>query len=114
MVVTVNEIRKGINKLEKGLIDANAVTGSTTVDELYRVSLSDAAVETMVTTNYVVLAGEVKNFNITDEQVEQIIRDLVEKLPVMVTPKWLETKCQPIAVRDVIDFLSKSIDVFAF
>ncbi|MFL2571800.1 MAG: SDR family oxidoreductase [Parvicellaceae bacterium] len=39
----------------------------------------------------------------------EIIRDLVEKLPVMVTPKWLETKCQPIAVRDVIDFLSKSL-----
>ncbi|MDB4835010.1 SDR family oxidoreductase [Cyclobacteriaceae bacterium] len=39
----------------------------------------------------------------------EIIRDLVEKLPVMVTPRWLKTKCQPIAVRDVIAYLSKSI-----
>ncbi|PZR19329.1 MAG: DUF2867 domain-containing protein [Flavobacterium psychrophilum] len=36
----------------------------------------------------------------------EIIRDLVEKLPVMVAPKWLHTKCQPIAVRNVIEFLS--------
>ncbi len=36
----------------------------------------------------------------------EIIRDLVEKLPVMITPKWLNTKCQPIAVRNVIQFLS--------
>jgi uncharacterized protein YbjT (DUF2867 family) len=36
----------------------------------------------------------------------EIIRDIVEKLPVMVTPKWLNTKCQPIAVRNVIEFLS--------
>jgi uncharacterized protein YbjT (DUF2867 family) len=35
----------------------------------------------------------------------EIIRDLVEKLPVMVTPKWLKTKCQPIAVADVIKLL---------
>lgn len=39
----------------------------------------------------------------------EIIRDLVEKLPVMVTPKWLKTKCQPIGISDVILFLSKSI-----
>ncbi|PLW96290.1 MAG: DUF2867 domain-containing protein [Marinilabiliales bacterium] len=39
----------------------------------------------------------------------EIIRDLVEKLPVMVTPKWLKTKCQPIAVRDVIRFLSATL-----
>ena len=39
----------------------------------------------------------------------EIIRDLVEKLPVMVTPKWLNTRCQPIGISDVIAFLSKSI-----
>jgi hypothetical protein len=39
----------------------------------------------------------------------EIIRDLVEKLPVMVAPKWLKTKCQPIAIRDVIDFLKKAL-----
>ena len=36
----------------------------------------------------------------------EIIRDLVEKLPVMITPKWLKTKCQPIAIRNVVEFLS--------
>ncbi|MEO5684834.1 MAG: SDR family oxidoreductase [Chitinophagaceae bacterium] len=36
----------------------------------------------------------------------EIIRDLVEKLPVMITPKWVETKCQPIAIRNVIEYLT--------
>ncbi len=36
----------------------------------------------------------------------EIIRDLVEKLPVMVAPKWLRTKCQPISIRNVIQYLS--------
>jgi uncharacterized protein YbjT (DUF2867 family) len=39
----------------------------------------------------------------------EIIRDLVEKLPVMVTPKWLNTLCQPIAIGDVIEMLQKTI-----
>jgi len=39
----------------------------------------------------------------------EIIRDLVEKLPIMVAPKWLNTKCQPIGIRDVINFLDKSL-----
>ncbi len=39
----------------------------------------------------------------------EIIRDLVEKLPVMITPKWLNTKCQPIGVGDVIQFLQKAL-----
>ncbi|WP_372754446.1 SDR family oxidoreductase [Mariniflexile sp.] len=38
----------------------------------------------------------------------EIIRDLVEKLPVMIAPKWLNTKTQPLAVRDVLAFLSKA------
>ncbi|MFN3136503.1 MAG: SDR family oxidoreductase [Allomuricauda sp.] len=36
----------------------------------------------------------------------EIIRDLCEKLPVMITPKWVLTKTQPIAIRDVIQFLT--------
>jgi uncharacterized protein YbjT (DUF2867 family) len=39
----------------------------------------------------------------------EIIRDLVEKLPVMLTPKWVLTKSHPIAVRDVISYLSLSL-----
>ncbi|WP_300977847.1 SDR family oxidoreductase [Flavobacterium sp.] len=40
----------------------------------------------------------------------EIIRDLVNKLPIMITPKWLNTKCQPIAITDVLDFLIKSLN----
>ena len=36
----------------------------------------------------------------------EIIRDLCEKLPVMITPKWVLTRTQPIAIRDVIQFLT--------
>lgn len=39
----------------------------------------------------------------------EIIRDLVEKLPFMITPRWLKTKCQPIAIRNVIEFLIGTI-----
>jgi uncharacterized protein YbjT (DUF2867 family) len=36
----------------------------------------------------------------------EIIRDLVEKLPVLIGPKWVETRCQPLAIRNVIQFLT--------
>ncbi len=36
----------------------------------------------------------------------EIIRDIVEKLPMMIAPKWLNTKCQPIAIRNVIEYLT--------
>lgn len=35
----------------------------------------------------------------------EIIRDLVEKLPVMVAPRWLESKCQPIGIRNILQIL---------
>jgi uncharacterized protein YbjT (DUF2867 family) len=35
----------------------------------------------------------------------EIIRDLVEKLPIMVAPKWTKNLTQPIAIRDVLDYL---------
>lgn len=35
----------------------------------------------------------------------EIIRDLVEKLPVMVAPRWVKSLCQPIAIRDVLFYL---------
>ncbi|GIZ08436.1 SDR family oxidoreductase [Flavobacterium sp. UMI-01] len=39
----------------------------------------------------------------------EIIRDLVNKLPIMIAPKWLNTKCQPIAITNVLEFLIKSL-----
>lgn len=35
----------------------------------------------------------------------EIIRDLVEKLPIMIAPKWLQTRSQPIAIRNVLQYL---------
>ena len=35
----------------------------------------------------------------------EMIRSLVEHLPFMITPRWVGTKCQPIAVGDVINYL---------
>jgi uncharacterized protein YbjT (DUF2867 family) len=36
----------------------------------------------------------------------EIIRDLVEKLPIMIAPKWLNTRHQPIAIRNIIEYLT--------
>ncbi len=36
----------------------------------------------------------------------EIIRDLVEKLPIMIAPRWLNTQTQPIAIRNVLDYLT--------
>jgi len=39
----------------------------------------------------------------------EILRYLVERLPVMVTPKWVSTPCQPIGVRNVIAYLAGTL-----
>jgi uncharacterized protein YbjT (DUF2867 family) len=35
----------------------------------------------------------------------EILRNLVEHLPIMITPRWVRTRCQPIAIADVLDLL---------
>jgi uncharacterized protein YbjT (DUF2867 family) len=35
----------------------------------------------------------------------EILRYLVHRLPVMITPKWVSTPCQPIAVENVLEYL---------
>jgi uncharacterized protein YbjT (DUF2867 family) len=40
----------------------------------------------------------------------EIVRALVETLPFMVTPKWVETAAQPIAIEDVVDYLVAALD----
>ncbi|WP_193211088.1 DUF2867 domain-containing protein [Luteolibacter marinus] len=40
----------------------------------------------------------------------EIVRDLAEKLPVMICPRWVSTRCQPIAIRNVIDYLTGLLD----
>jgi uncharacterized protein YbjT (DUF2867 family) len=35
----------------------------------------------------------------------EMLRDLTERLPVMIAPKWVATRCQPIGIRDVLSYL---------
>ena len=39
----------------------------------------------------------------------EMLRYLVEVLPAMVTPKWVDTRCQPVAVRNVLHYLSEAL-----
>lgn len=41
----------------------------------------------------------------------ELVRALVERLPVMITPRWVETLAQPIAIEDLIDYLVQALDV---
>ena len=41
----------------------------------------------------------------------EMIRALVEKLPAMITPRWVTTRTQPIAVEDVIAYLMQALDL---
>jgi uncharacterized protein YbjT (DUF2867 family) len=40
----------------------------------------------------------------------EILRHLTERLPVMITPRWVATRCQPIGIRDVLDYLVGALD----
>jgi uncharacterized protein YbjT (DUF2867 family) len=40
----------------------------------------------------------------------EMVRYLTEVLPVMVTPSWVRTRCQPIAIADVLQILARSIE----
>ncbi len=40
----------------------------------------------------------------------EILRYLVERLPIMVTPRWVSTESQPIAIRDVLHFLIAALE----
>lgn len=40
----------------------------------------------------------------------EMVRYLSERLPIMVTPKWVETKVQPIAIRDVLAYLQGALE----
>ena len=40
----------------------------------------------------------------------EIIEDLARKLPVMITPRWVQSLCEPIAIRDVVWYLVNVLD----
>ena len=41
----------------------------------------------------------------------EIFRYLVDRLPVMITPRWVGTESQPIAIRNVLDYLAGCLDI---
>jgi len=43
----------------------------------------------------------------------EMLRSLVERLPVMVTPRWVQVTTQPIAIDDLLDYLEAAIDLDA-
>jgi hypothetical protein len=40
----------------------------------------------------------------------EMIRHLTERLPIMITPRWVNTRCQPIGVRDVLAYLLEALE----
>ena len=40
----------------------------------------------------------------------EILRHLTERLPIMITPRWVATRCQPIGIADVLDYLVGALD----
>jgi uncharacterized protein YbjT (DUF2867 family) len=40
----------------------------------------------------------------------EILRNLTERLPIMITPRWVATRCQPIGIADVLDYLLGALD----
>jgi uncharacterized protein YbjT (DUF2867 family) len=40
----------------------------------------------------------------------EILRHLTERLPIMITPRWVGTRCQPIGIGDVLDYLASALD----
>lgn len=40
----------------------------------------------------------------------EMVRHLTERLPIMITPRWVNTRCQPIGVRDVLAYLTEALE----
>ena len=62
---------KVADQISDALVDAGLKNGDST---------TRVAIETLVTTNHVTLAGEVKNFNVTKEEVKEIVRNKVREI----------------------------------
>ena len=65
-------------------------------------ALADGPIETVELRAAVVIGAGSASF--------EMLRYLTEVLPVMVTPKWVDTQCQPIAIRDVLRYLVAVIE----
>jgi uncharacterized protein YbjT (DUF2867 family) len=43
----------------------------------------------------------------------EMVRALVDRLPVMVAPRWVTAKAQPISIEDVLDYLHRAVEIDA-
>ena len=41
----------------------------------------------------------------------EMVRALVQKLPIMITPRWVSQPTQPLAIEDLIEYLVSAVDV---
>jgi uncharacterized protein YbjT (DUF2867 family) len=100
------------NRLEQTAVkQVIYLSGISNADELSKHLSSRKNVETVLSHSKLVLTTLRAGIILGQGSASfEIIRDLVEKLPVMIAPKWLNTKSQPIAIQNVIEFLIGVID----
>ncbi len=65
--------------------------------------LRDSGVETLEFRASIVIGSGSLSF--------EMVRDLVEKLPVMITPRWVAIPAQPIAVTDLVEYLHQALEI---
>ena len=41
----------------------------------------------------------------------EMVRHITERVPIMLTPPWMNTRCQPISIANVLDYLSEALEV---
>jgi uncharacterized protein YbjT (DUF2867 family) len=92
-IVYLGGITSGDEKLSPHM-SARAVTGEI---------LRSSAVPTIELRAGVVIGSGSASF--------EMLRHLTERLPIMVTPKWLKNRIQPIAIRDVLRYLIGSATI---
>lgn len=82
-----------------GIIDETKLSPHLAARKMVEVILSSSQIPTTILRASIIIGAGSASF--------EIIRDLVEKLPVMIAPKWVSNECQPIAVYDVLFYLEQ-------
>ncbi len=84
-----------------GISNANALSSHLNARKLVKDILMESGVPYTIFEAGIIVGSGSASF--------EIIRDLVEKMPVILAPALIHSKCQPICVHDVIQYLSNSI-----
>jgi uncharacterized protein YbjT (DUF2867 family) len=84
-----------------GISNANALSSHLSARKIVKNILQDSGIPYTIFEAGIIVGSGSASF--------EIIRDLVEKLPLMIAPRLINSKCQPIAIRNVIHYLSDSI-----